>query len=134
MERAKQAESGTDVGQQLLFFGCRNPNEDFIYKEQWAGIEKELGDKFTMVTAFSRVDPVQKVYVQHRMQEYAKQINDLMQQGAYFYVCGDASRMAREVQATLAKILSDQRGIPLSSAEQLVKSLKVQNVYQEDVW
>ncbi|KAG5361248.1 NADPH--cytochrome P450 reductase [Yarrowia sp. C11] len=134
MERAKQAENGTDVGHQLLFFGCRNPNEDFIYKEQWAGIEKDLGDKFTMVTAFSRLDPVKKVYVQHRMQEHAKQINDLMQQGAYFYVCGDASRMAREVQATLAKILSDERGIPLSSAEQLVKSLKVQNVYQEDVW
>lgn len=82
-----------------------------------------------MVTAFSRETP-NKVYVQHRLQEQAKEINDLLVQKAYFYVCGDAANMAREVNAVLVKIIAEQRGIPEAKAEEIVKSMRSANQYQ----
>jgi NADPH-ferrihemoprotein reductase len=88
-----------------------------------------LGDKFSLITAFSREGP-KKVYVQHRLQEHAKEINELLLQKAYFYVCGDAANMAREVNTVLGKIMSEQRGIPESKAEDIVKSMRSANQYQ----
>jgi NADPH-ferrihemoprotein reductase len=88
-----------------------------------------LGDKFEIVTAFSREGP-KKVYVQHRLKERAKEVNELLQQKAYFYVCGDASNMAREVNAVLAQILSAERGIPETKAEEIVKQMRAANQYQ----
>lgn len=88
-----------------------------------------MGDKFALITAFSR-EGSKKVYVQHRLKEHAKEVNELLQQKAYFYVCGDAANMAREVNATLANILSEQRGIPESKAEEVVKSMRAANQYQ----
>lgn len=92
-----------------------------------------MGDQFELVTAFSRDGP-NKVYVQHRMKEYAKEINDLLQQKAYFYVCGDAANMAREVNEILAQIIADERGVPKSKGEEIVKQMRTSNQYQEDVW
>lgn len=88
-----------------------------------------LGDKFSLITAFSREGPT-KVYVQHRLQEYAKEVNELLQKKACFYVCGDAANMAREVNTVLTKIISEQRGIPESKAEEFVKSMRTSNQYQ----
>jgi len=88
-----------------------------------------LGDKFSLITAFSREGP-KKVYVQHRLQEHAKEINELLLQKAYFYVCGDAANMAREVNTVLGKIMAEQRGIPESKAEEIVKSMRSANQYQ----
>lgn len=88
-----------------------------------------MGDKFSLITAFSREGP-KKVYVQQRLKEHAKEVNELLQQKAYFYVCGDAANMAREVNSTLAKILSEQRGIPETKAEEIVKSMRAANQYQ----
>jgi hypothetical protein len=82
-----------------------------------------------LVTAFSREGP-NKVYVQHRLQEQAKEVNELLQQKAYFYVCGDAANMAREVNTVLVKIIAEQRGIPESKAEEIVKSMRSANQYQ----
>lgn len=92
-----------------------------------------MGDKFELVTAFSREGP-KKVYVQHRLKERAAEINDLLLQKAYFYVCGDAANMAREVNTILGQIISSQRGIPESKGEEIVKSMRSSNAYQEDVW
>lgn len=66
--------------------------------------------------------------------EQAKKINQLLQDGAIIYVCGDASHMARDVQLSFAKVLSQERDIELEKAAELIRSLKVQNRYQEDVW
>jgi hypothetical protein len=68
--------------------------------------------------------------VQHRLQEHAKEVNELLQQKAYFYVCGDAANMAREVNTVLAKIMAEQRGIPEAKAEEIVKSMRSANQYQ----
>lgn len=92
-----------------------------------------MGDQFELVTAFSREGP-KKVYVQHRLKERAAEINDLLLQKAYFYVCGDAANMAREVNTILGQIISEQRGIPESKGEEIVKSMRSSNAYQEDVW
>ena len=95
--------------------------------------KKDMGDKFEMVTAFSREGP-KKVYVQHLLRERAVEIDQLLQQKAYFYVCGDAANMAREVNTVLAQIISEQRGLPESKAEEIVKAMRSSNTYQEDVW
>jgi NADPH-ferrihemoprotein reductase len=148
-ERAQQAKNGEDVGKTILFFGCRRRGEDFIYEKEWdvsststsppTGHEftdgstqeykKTLGDKFELVTAFSR-EGAKKVYVQHRLRERGKEINELLEKKAYFYVCGDAANMAREVNAVLAQILTENRGITEQKAEEIVKNMRAANQYQ----
>jgi len=92
-----------------------------------------MGDKFDLVTAFSREGP-NKVYVQHRVKERADEVNQLLEQKAYFYVCGDAANMAREVNEVLAQIISDKRGVSKQKGEEIVKAMRASNQYQEDVW
>jgi hypothetical protein len=70
------------------------------------------------------------VYVQHRLKERAKEINELLQKKAYFYVCGDAANMAREVNTVLSQILADERGISEAKAEEIVKNMRAANQYQ----
>lgn len=88
-----------------------------------------LGDNFELITAFSREGP-KKVYVQHRLKERAEEINQLLEQKAYFYVCGDAANMAREVNTVLGQIISEQRGVPEAKAEEIVKNMRSSNQYQ----
>lgn len=92
-----------------------------------------MGDKFVMQTAFSREGP-KKVYVQHLLRDNAAKINELLEQKAYFYVCGDAANMAREVNTILVQIIAQQRGIAENKAEEIVKAMRMSNQYQEDVW
>lgn len=86
-----------------------------------------------MHNAFSR-ETDKKVYVQHKIKENAKLVNDLLLEKAYFYVCGDAANMAREVNTLLSKIIAEHRGISEAKAEEVVKSMRSSNHYQEDVW
>ncbi|MCJ1416091.1 NADPH-cytochrome P450 reductase [Xylographa parallela] len=133
-ERAAQASAGEKVGKTVLFFGCRRNTEDFLYKDEWDKFAADLGSSFELITAFSR-EQSQKIYVQHRLKENAKEVNDLLQnQKANFYVCGDAANMAREVSNNLVQIISEQRGIPIEKAEEVVKSMRSSGQYQEDVW
>ena len=92
-----------------------------------------LGDSLEVVTAFSRAS-AQKVYVQHRLRERAAEINELLLQKAYFYVCGDAANMAREVNTLLGKLIAKYRNVEESRGEEIVKAMRASNQYQEDVW
>jgi len=92
-----------------------------------------MGDKFEMINAFSR-ETSKKVYVQHRLQEHAKEVGELLSQKAFFYVCGDAAHMAREVNAVLAKIIAEARGVTEAKAEEIVKSMRAANQYQVCDW
>ncbi|QRG40102.1 hypothetical protein FDK38_004564 [Candidozyma auris] len=134
-ERAKllQQDHNINVGKILLFYGCRTSTEDFLYKTEWPEYAKQLGQSFEMDVAFSR-ESSEKVYVQDKILARAEMVDELLQNGAYIYVCGDASRMARDVQSTFVKVISQQRQLPEEKAAELVRSLKVQNRYQEDVW
>ena len=97
-------------------------------------VKKDLGSAFTIITAFSR-ETSKKIYVQHRLEENATLVNKLLQEEkANFYVCGDAANMARDVNTKLAKIISEQRGIDLEKGEDIVKAMRSNNQYQEDVW
>ncbi|KAF1362792.1 cytochrome P450 reductase 1 [Lizonia empirigonia] len=132
-ERAAQAKAGQNVGKTVLFFGCRKRSEDFLYEKEWVQHKETLGDNFVLHTAFSRDGP-KKVYVQHQMEEYGEEINKLLEQKAYFYVCGDAAHMAREVNILLGKIISKYRNVPETKGEEIVKAMRASNQYQEDVW
>ncbi|KAL2884826.1 NADPH--cytochrome P450 reductase [Ceratocystis lukuohia] len=132
-ERAHQAKNGNDIGRTILFFGCRNRNEDFLYEKEWEEYKEIMGDKFELVTAFSR-EGATKVYVQHRLKERSAEINELLLQKANIYVCGDAANMAREVNVVLTQIISEQRGIPEAKAEEIIKGMRSSSQYQEDVW
>lgn len=68
------------------------------------------------------------------MKEKAAEINALLEQKAYFYVCGDAANMAREVNEILAGIIADMRGVSKSKGEEVVKGMRASGQYQEDVW
>ena len=68
--------------------------------------------------------------MQHRLQERAKDVNELLEQKAYLYVCGDAANMAREVNSVLAQIIAEQRGIPEDKGEEIVKNMRASNPYQ----
>ena len=95
--------------------------------------KQALGDKFEMHTAFSRDGP-KKVYVQHQLEESAEEVNRLLEQKAYFYVCGDAANMAREVIILLSKIIAKHRIVSEQKGEEIVKAMRASNQYQEDVW
>lgn len=127
-ERATQQKKGKTIGKSVLFFGCRSANQDALYGNEWSQY-----DFLQVINAFSR-DEAEKVYVQHRMLENAALINELLEKGAYFYICGDASNMARSVHATLGQIIQKQRGVSLEDAELVIKKMKARNFYQEDVW
>lgn len=83
--------------------------------------------------AFSREGP-KKVYVQHLLAKESKLVGDLLEKKANFYVCGDAAKMAREVNEELVKMIQNQRGCDKTKAESVVKGMRSSGVYQEDVW
>ncbi|VTU13251.1 putative bifunctional P-450/NADPH-P450 reductase 2 [Variovorax sp. SRS16] len=100
-ERAAQIAKGTAPGEAMLFFGCRHPGQDFIYRdelERWAD-----SGLMQLHTAFSRAGE-RKVYVQDLIREQAAQVWRLLDQGAIVYVCGDGSRMEPDVRRTLSDI------------------------------
>jgi len=82
-----------------------------------------------MHTAFSREGP-SKVYVQHLLKQQGKEINELLEKKAYFYVCGDAANMAREVNTVLAQVIAEHRGVSEAKAEEIVKNMRAANQYQ----
>ncbi|VUC24083.1 unnamed protein product [Clonostachys rosea] len=132
-ERAEQARRGLNVGKAILFFGCRKPEEDFIYQSEWESYQKSLGDRFELITAFSRQGS-DKIYVQHRLEEQSKKIGELIQQGAFVYICGDAAHMAREVNVVLAQIIASSHDVDETEGRKLLKTMKSTNRFQEDVW
>lgn len=88
-----------------------------------------MGDKFEMHNAFSR-EGTEKVYVQHLLKQQGKEVNELLEKKAYFYVCGDAANMAREVNTVLAQIIAEHRGVSEIKAEEIVKNMRAANQYQ----
>lgn len=100
-----------DWGTITLFYGCRHPDVDYLYAEEWQEYKKELGEVFQIHTAFSRVQGQPKVYVQQlisREREMIKQA--LVEKKGYAYICGDAKHMARDVEDLLKEILGEAKG------------------------
>ncbi|KAL2672861.1 hypothetical protein Neosp_013577 [[Neocosmospora] mangrovei] len=128
-ERARLAGQGQSVGRTLLFFGCRRRGEDYLYESEWEKFKKIPEFDFEVVTAFSREGHA-KVYVQHRLEERAYEVNRLLEKDASVYVCGDAANMAIAVKQTLVQVVSEQRRVPKATAENIFKAMKGSRRYQ----
>ena len=119
-------------GKNWLFFGEQRAATDFYYRDE---LEKMFSDgRLTKLsTAFSRDQP-EKIYVQNRMLENAAELWSWLEAGAHFYVCGDASRMAKDVDEALHKIVEAAGGKSTDEAKAYVAKLKTDKRYQRDVY
>ncbi|WP_334015995.1 assimilatory sulfite reductase (NADPH) flavoprotein subunit [Alteromonas sp. S167] len=119
-------------GKNWLFFGNPHFTQDFLYQVEWQGYVKDgLLDKITL--AFSR-DQEEKVYVQHRLLENGKEVYEWLEQGAHFYVCGDAMYMAKDVENALIAIIQEHGGKSEADAKAYVVELRKAKRYQKDVY
>lgn len=128
----QEREKAAAPGKNWLFFGDQHQAHDFLYEEQlvrWqhSGLLTELE------TAFSR-DCETKVYVQDRMRARAGEIWNWLEEGAYLYVCGDASRMAADVDRALRDIIQHQAGVTTEQAQATIKQLAQEKRYVRDVY
>jgi len=120
------------AGRNWLFFGERSSSSDFLYREE---LESMLADGHLtrLDTAFSRDQP-DKVYVQDRILEQSRLFWQWLQENASVYVCGDASRMAKDVHAAVRKVVEQEGGMSPEKAEEYVSQLKDQHRYHRDVY
>ncbi|KAL1238493.1 NADPH--cytochrome P450 reductase [Trichinella spiralis] len=116
----------------ILYFGCRKRKEDYLYGQELEAWLKD-GTLSELHVAFSRDQP-RKVYVQHLMLERKQSIWSLLQNGAFFYVCGDARNMARDVHSALMQIIAGEGDMNADEAAAYFKQLESQKRYQADVW
>jgi sulfite reductase (NADPH) flavoprotein alpha-component len=119
-------------GKNWLFFGDRTFTQDFLYQVEWQKYLKS-GALSRLDVAFSR-DQHEKVYVQHRLLEQAEQVWQWLQEGAYIYVCGDATRMAKDVHEALVIVAEQQGGLTREKAEEYLNELRKAKRYQRDVY
>ena len=119
-------------GRNWLFFGDRSESTDYLYGEEWEAYLKD-GTIHELDLAWSR-DQAEKVYVQHKMTERGSELWKWLQDGAVFYVCGDASRMAKDVDRALRDIASKEGGMGEDEAAAWVKALQKEKRYLKDVY
>jgi sulfite reductase (NADPH) flavoprotein alpha-component len=120
------------TGRNWVFFGDQKAATDFLYQEEWAQYLAK-GQVARLELAWSR-DQFTKVYVQDKMRANAAELWAWLQGGAHFYVCGDAKRMAKDVDVALHDIVSVQGGMTPALAVDYVKQLKKEKRYQRDVY
>ena len=122
------------TGRNWLFFGEQHRASEFFYEDEFTAMQKK-GVLTRLETAFSR-DQAEKIYVQHRMKENGKELWAWLQGGAYFYVCGDAHRMAKDVHQALIDIACEHGGLsPEAAAEYVnVTLMKTDKRYLRDVY
>ncbi|KAL4952874.1 hypothetical protein BDW69DRAFT_200512 [Aspergillus filifer] len=134
-EKRQLLKIGRDIGPMILFFGCRRPDEDFIYKSELEEMKAAFGDNLTLVTAFSRDPGSKRAYVQDAILEHKEALVDLLvEQRGNLYICGRAG-MAREVERRVTGgILQGVKGLTEKESEEWVRGAKRRNKWQEDVW
>jgi len=120
------------AGRNWLFFGEQHAAQDFYYREELETLQ-EQGFLHRLETAFSR-DQKEKIYVQNRMMEHGAELWEWLQQGAHFRVCGDASRMAKDVDQALRDIAMKHGNLSEGEAESYVKQLTQDKRHVRDVY
>lgn len=128
----QEREAQDAEGKNWLFFGNPNFTQDFLYQTEWQAYKKSgLLSKISL--AFSR-DQEQKIYVQHRLLENGAEVYQWLEEGAHFYVCGDANHMAKDVENALLEIIQQHGGKSADEAKQYVTALRKAKRYQKDVY
>lgn len=120
------------TGKSWLFFGDRTFTHDFLYQLDWQEALKD-GALTRMDVAFSR-DTSEKVYVQHKIWDRRAELVEWLDNGAYFYVCGDAKAMAKDVRTALVRAYADVKAFSADAAEQAVAALERERRYLQDVY
>jgi cytochrome P450/NADPH-cytochrome P450 reductase len=131
-ERAVLQQQGVPVGESLLFFGCRDPLQDFLYEDELRAFE--AAGVTRLQTAFSRLPGQPKCYVQQVIKEHSADVWRLLQQEAVVFVCGDASRMAPDVRRAFAEVFREHTGASEADAQAWLTGLVAANRYLEDIW
>jgi cytochrome P450/NADPH-cytochrome P450 reductase len=130
-ERAARKAKGTSLGPAMLFFGCRHPDQDFLYADE---LKSFAADGITELhTAFSRGDGP-KTYVQHLVAAQKDKVWSLIEQGAIIYVCGDGGKMEPDVKAALMSIHRERTGGDEAAAARWIDDMGTRNRYVLDVW
>jgi sulfite reductase (NADPH) flavoprotein alpha-component len=119
-------------GRNWLFFGHQHSNHDFFYEEELIAA-RSAGLLTRLTLAWSR-DADEKIYVQHRMREVGRDLWAWLAEGAHFYICGDATRMAKDVERTLVDVLAEHGGRTPAEAVNFLAELKKLGRYQTDVY
>lgn len=119
-------------GHTWLFFGEQHFTTDFLYQTEWQEWLND-GTLSKLDVAFSR-DTDQKVYVQHKIAENSEQFNQWIENGAAIYVCGDESKMAKDVHQAIRNVLVKEQNLSEEDAEEYLKQLKRDKRYQRDVY
>ncbi|HET7176984.1 MAG TPA: hypothetical protein VFK21_13390, partial [Gammaproteobacteria bacterium] len=119
-------------GRNWLFFGERHFRSQFLYQTEWLEALKG-GQLHRLDLAFSR-DQAEKTYVQHRLAERGRELFGWLEGGAHLYVCGDASRMAKDVHAALLDIVEQHGGRDREQAQEYLAELQQQGRYARDVY
>ena len=127
-ERKHRGATGTN----WLFFGDQHRESDFIYEQELGAMSAD-GVLTRLDLAFSR-DQKEKIYVQHRMEENGKDLFAMLEDGGHFYVCGDATRMAKDVDAALHAVVAEQGGLSEDAATDYINALKREKRYVRDVY
>ena len=120
------------TGRNWVFFGDQKKATDFLYQEEWEAYQA-AGQVTHLDLAWSRDQPL-KIYVQDKMRAAAAEVWEWLQGGAMFYVCGDAKRMAKDVDQALHDIVAEQGRMSIEDATTYVKQLKKDKRYQRDVY
>lgn len=131
--RLMSKNAGEQLGEAILYFGCRNESDD-IYAEELKRYEQDGIVK--VYKAYSRKDGQSKEYVQHLMgqTERAQELIKILDQDGHFYICGDGSKMAPDVERTLLMAYRVVHDVNESAAKQWLAGLKEQGRYAMDVW
>jgi len=136
-ERARLKTMGREIGQMILFFGCRRAEEDFLYRPELEELVQAFAGALKIVTAFSRQERTadgEKMYVQDRIEEHSEEVCDfLVRRDATFYICGSAD-MAREVAKRVGTGLKRTREWDDGRLRTWQEQAKRSNRWQEDVW
>jgi len=128
----QEREASDAEGDNWLFFGDQTFTQDFLYQAEWQGYAKS-GLLTKIDLAFSR-DQADKIYVQDRLRENAAEVFAWLERGAHLYICGDMSRMAKDVEAALLDIIAEQGNKSAEDADQYLKDLRNAKRYQKDVY
>ena len=132
LHRHAEKANGAAAGKSWLFFGHQKEATDFFYRDEMASLAA-AGTLTHLSTAWSR-DGEAKVYVQDRMREHGHELWAWLKAGAHFYVCGDAKRMAKDVELALTAIAADHGSMSEAGAKDFITELKSAGRYQADVY